>query len=124
MTEVVRRAYITGPINSPIQGLTPGELKLRFNLCERWINEHLPEWEVVNPLKVGADSCKTPDCGPFDGHSHECWLKHDLREMLTCNAFVMLPHAEDSRGAQLEMLVARTLSFESFVADEDGRIIE
>lgn len=118
-----RRAYITGPINSPIQGVTPGELRLRFNLCERWINEHLPEWEVVNPLNVGTSNCSRNDCGEFDGHSWECWLKHDLIEMLTCNAIVMLPHAEESRGAQLELYVARALALEPFVADEDGRIV-
>lgn len=116
-----RKAYISGPINSPVPGLTHEEAKERFHRCERWINEYLPEWKVVNPLKVGA--CTDESCGEFDGHTWDCWLRYDLIAMLGCNTIVFLPDWMSSAGATLEAHVARHILLEPFYADGDGRIL-
>lgn len=113
--------YISGPISGHAPNTTREERKERFNKCERWINDHLPEWKVVNPLKVGA--CVDGACGDFDGHSWECWLRFDLKAMLDCDAIVLLPSWEDSAGALLEKQVAQSIGMAMYYADDDGRIV-
>lgn len=116
-----RRAYISGPINSVIPGLTHEEAKARFHRCEQWINDNLPEWTVVNPLDVGA--CTNPQCGDYDGHSWECWLRYDLIAMLNCDVIVLLPGWERSAGAVLEAHVAQNIMMTAFHAEENGVIV-
>lgn len=116
------KVYISGPINTPIVNLTTEEAKERFNRCEKWILDNKPDWEPVNPLKVET-SCREADCGPFDGHSWECWLKADLIAMLQCEAIVLLPNAAFSRGAQLESYVAKALGMKPYVAFISGEVV-
>ena len=44
---------------------------------------------------------QTPPCGSWGG-----WLKQALRQMLLCDAVLLLDDWEDSRGARLERFVA------------------
>lgn len=122
------KVYISGPINTSIPGLDREEAKARFNRCEKWIRENREGWSVVNPLKV--DPCVDPDAIKCEEgleniytHSWECWLRYDLKAMLDCDGIVMLPHAEESLGARLEIHVARALKFVPFYADATGKVV-
>lgn len=69
--------------------------------------------EVVNPceVKACADSQCAIDGGePLNGHVWECWLKHDLIEMLKCDAVCLLPNWMTSKGANLEADVAQSVN--------------
>lgn len=48
--------------------------------------------------------------GVIDGWTWEQYLRHDLREMLTCDGVAILPGWWNSRGALLEIDVAHKLS--------------
>jgi len=65
----------------------------------------------LSPLTVQA--CEPEDCNgdwkKDDGsylHSWTCYLKYDIIAMLECDAIVMLPNWDTSRGAKFEMYVA------------------
>lgn len=117
--------YISGPISGDAPNTTRAIRKERFNKCERWINEHLPEWRVVNPLNVGAcdGGCVDDVTRDFDGHTWECWLRFDLKAMLDCSGIVMLPFWQASEGAKLEYQVARSIGMLVYHANDDGRIV-
>lgn len=100
------KIYISGPIDSKVKGETRESNKARFNQCEEWVLENRTAWEPVNPLKVGP-SCGEDACGELDGHLWECWLKGDIHALLDCQAILLLPHYEVSRGAMLELYIAR-----------------
>jgi hypothetical protein len=67
--------------------------------------------EVINPLEVEA--CHTENCGGAHDsekgayrHSWECYLKYDIKAMLTCEGIYLIPGWEGSPGARLELFVA------------------
>jgi hypothetical protein len=70
----------------------------------------LAGWEPVNPITlapVGADCCCTAAFRVGTGkHDWRCYLKRDLRELLSCSAIGMLEGWEVSAGARLENFVA------------------
>lgn len=56
-------------------------------------------FEVVNPAEVNPD----PAAG------WEACMGADIRELMTCDAVAVLPGASNSRGASLEIHIARAL---------------
>lgn len=118
------RVYIAGPIHSPV-GVEKEVLKARFNTLAAWITKNRPEWTPVNPLDCepgceypGAEPCQDRSGLPSgEGHSWECWMKGDLRHMLTCEAIVFLPMWEKSSGASLEADVAKRVHMQPFFAE-------
>ncbi|AJG19046.1 DUF4406 domain-containing protein [Cupriavidus basilensis] len=64
--------------------------------------------EVVNPAEINAD----PSTGWV-----EC-MRADIRELVTCDAIHLLPGWERSRGATLEVHIAKTLGFEVTTHEE------
>jgi hypothetical protein len=118
---MVNRVYIAGPISADI-GI-PLEKKIqRFHRAA----DHLDGlgYEPVNPLAVEMDACPG-DCNPDahvgqDGkptHGWACYMRHDLRALLTCDAILLLPEWESSAGARLEAEVAQTLGMTKMVAE-------
>lgn len=70
---------------------------------------------VINPAEVDLD----------EGATWEDYLRTDLIAMLdTCNAIVMLPGWEKSRGATLEHHVACALGFEVSYADGEAPVVD
>jgi hypothetical protein len=84
-------------------------------------------FEVINPLDVENDTC-LGDCNPLrhvgqDGvptHSWECFMRHDLRELLTCDTVAILPGWAESSGARLELKVSTALKMREILLDEEG----
>lgn len=60
--------------------------------------------------KTGFVVINPADRGIVYGWSWEDYLRHDLRDLLACEGVAVLPGWEDSRGASLEVHVARALS--------------
>lgn len=110
------KVYMSGPINSPVSsGRTAEDHKAAFTDLKQWLKRNMGNWEVINPCEIGT-TCLDPDCGPFDGHDWNCWLKADLREMLTCDAILLLPEWEQSAGALLEANVAKAVGMTPYYA--------
>jgi hypothetical protein len=110
------RVYLSGPINSRVRsGRVADDHKKAFADLKLWLGRHYGNWEVINPCEVGT-TCIDPKCGEFDGHSWNCWLRADLREMLTCDAICLLPEWEQSAGALLERNVALAVDMKPYFA--------
>lgn len=86
--------------------------------------EDLP-WveEIIIPPDIPA--CSSGDCQPWpgnpktNGHTWTCWLRHDIAEMVVCDAVATLPGWELSRGAVLEVTTALQLGLKVFAIPDD-----
>lgn len=88
----MKRAYIAGPMT--------GHPELNFPAFHRAAAFFRAQGvEVVNPAEINAD----PSAGWI-----EC-MRNDIRELVTCDAILMLPGWERSKGASLEHHIARQL---------------
>lgn len=98
------KAYIAGPMTG----------KDYFNLPAFFAAEEklvAAGYDVVNPGR--NTGCDTWSTAYLDHTDHplpwEEYLKRDLTTLLTCDMLVTLPGWHDSRGANLEVYVAREL---------------
>ena len=89
------RVYISGPMTG-LPDLNYPAFRTEATLWRA--NGH----EAVNPAELE---------GP-DDEAWEWYLKRDLKALLDCDAVVLLPGWEASRGANLEVHVARALGME------------
>jgi hypothetical protein len=115
------KAYESGQIS----GLTWDEYSDLFAKTEALLLSM--DWEPVNPLKVIA--CEAEDCNPgvtelHPGthtylHSWKCYLRYDIKEMLDCEAIVMLPNWLNSEGAQFEKFVAEKVGMKVYYVDNE-----
>ncbi len=62
---------------------------------------------VVSPAEVGAQH----DGGTRGSIRHADYLRHDLRELLSCDAIAVLPNWAASSGARLEVAIGTALGF-------------
>ena len=122
--------YLSGPISSPIPGLTRGELKDRFWHLRKWLKRNYGNWSVINPVDTKPEcdgKCLARGGTDVDNeHTWECWLKWDLIEMLKCDSICLLPGGDQSRGALLEREVAQRVGMNVYFAlldDEEGWVI-
>jgi ketopantoate reductase len=65
--------------------------------------------QVVNPVEINAHM-KDP--------TWVACLQNDLRALLDCNVVVLLPDWQQSKGARLELMVARQLGMLVFEFDK------
>lgn len=65
-------------------------------------------YEVVNPAELNPDP---------NADWHEC-MRHDLAELLKCDAVALLDGWQRSAGAHLEMHVAHRVGMEIMIARE------
>jgi len=99
--------YLSGRIT----GLTQHEFTMNFRRGAHVVMERYEDAEVINPTEVKV--CDDPRCGggaTLDNgnqlHAYHCYMKHDIKEMLDCDAIVMLPDWDLSSGATFEREVA------------------
>lgn len=70
---------------------------------------------VINPVEVQA--CRDKQCGggihPLTGepldHTWECFMRHDIKALMDCDAVATLEGWEASLGAMMEVGIARQL---------------
>ena len=95
--------YISGPISGLPDGNRPAFARMAATLRSKG-------WVVVNPHDL------------FNAEVEESWegyMRKDLAALLTCTHIVMLPEWEQSRGAQLEKLVADAVGIRTLVLPHD-----
>lgn len=102
------KLYLSGPISG-----VPDGNQAHFNEAECRLS---PFFSVVNPKNLSA--CSDRSCAPQDArypgdHSWECWLRYDLKAMLDCDAVAMLAGWQSSKGAALEVEVARRVGMKT-----------
>lgn len=93
----MRRIYVAGPmtglpdLNFPAFNAEAARLRAEG-------------WEVLNPAEINPDHTMAwPDC-----------MRRDLAALVTCDAIWMLSGHHSSRGATLELHVARELGLEIY----------
>jgi hypothetical protein len=104
--------YVAGPMT--------GIPEFNFPLFHR-VSDELREggWDVRNPAE-------TPPPPQLREHTDDpkvwkYYLREALRLLLECDAILLLPGWEDSKGAQLELHVARALQMPVHVYEEGAR---
>lgn len=102
------RVYLAGPMTGYPEFNATG-----FAEGERYAKSQ--GWDVASPQNTDPAHeglCPDGDRHTTDAGSHPypCWIKASLRMMLDCDAVLMLPGWEKSRGARLERSVAETCS--------------
>ena len=85
--------YISGPMS----GYPDFNFPAFRTVAKRWREDG---HTVVNPAEINADD---------PARSWEDCIRRDLRELLGCNAIALLPGWLQSRGANIEVQVARAL---------------
>lgn len=88
------RVYVSGPMTG-----IPDLNRPAFRAAEQSLRD--AGYEVVSPVDNGLS-----DDQPWAEH-----LRADIRLLMDCEAIAMLPGWERSRGATLEVHVARALGF-------------
>ena len=57
---------------------------------------------IVNPMRLSHDHDK----------SWQSYMKEDIKALMYCDAIAMLPNYESSKGALIELNLAKSLGFE------------
>lgn len=113
------KLYLSIPITGYEQGNEPLARRLAAALEERG-------YEVVVPHDLSAPDhpdkpCPGRDTYPGvtgDTHGGICYLREDIREMLTCDAVVVAPGWFASRGCKAEVATARSVDMPVYGAFE------
>ena len=95
------RAYVAGPMS--------GIANLNFPLFHHVAAQlRAAGHDIVNPAEINIDPA---------AEWHVC-MRADIAELVTCDAIVMLPGHEKSRGAALELHIAKALGMQVHHAAE------
>lgn len=95
------RVYICGPITG-----IPEFNKPAFDSVEDQLRHQ--GFEPINPHRTCAHILRS--FFPSDQAHWRACMKVDIRELMTCDMIVLLPGWESSKGAKLEVALARELS--------------
>lgn len=102
------RTYLSGPLGG-LPEVTREEKVARFKRASEVVRQM--GLDPLDPNDIIA-SCGIENCGDVNGHTWDCWLRWDLVAMLQeCDAIAMLPGWEFSKGAKLELHIARELGW-------------
>lgn len=105
--EPVTKIYICGPIDTAGQKEKNIET---FIQTEAWLDWYYRgKVNVVNPTKSGTE-----------GLSYIQFIKNDIRQLLECEAIVLLPGWPQSKGARGELNIAMYLNMRVFYCDIDA----
>jgi hypothetical protein len=92
-----RMVYVAGPIS----GYNLYEREATFNSAARLLRGE--GYEVVNPFEVLRRVCTA--------HTWSEAMRTDITQMLTCDTIYLLRGWSKSKGASLELYIARALGF-------------
>lgn len=102
-TKINKRAYICGKVTGePIHTCA-----LRFATAQKSL-EYIYS-EVINPIEVVGD---------FDADWNTA-MRKCLTALMRCDVIVALPNSKDSKGAQLELHIAKQLGMKIIMMDKD-----
>ena len=90
-----QKIYLSGKIS----GLPICETIKNFESAE---NQLKGLATIVNPMRLKHDHDKT----------WESYMKEDIKALLECDAIAMLPNYNDSKGALIELNLAKSLGLE------------
>jgi hypothetical protein len=99
------RIYIAGPMT----GIPDHNFPL-FN--EVAAKLRAADWEVINPAEHGV----------VEGAVWADYLRYDIKKLMDCGAIYLLPGWEQSKGASLEVMIARRLGFK-FYYHMDAKVL-
>lgn len=99
----LKTIYISGPIS----GYDTEERKRAFKEATRVAGKmgYIP----VNPMEYQVD-----------GWTWEAYMRRDIKELMDCDAILMMPGWEQSRGAKLEKDIAERIGMEVLYMKEGG----
>lgn len=72
-------------------------------------------FEVINPAELDAEDLNSDGTA---AHAWEYYLRRDLRVLLDCDAIFLLPGWAASKGASLELHIAKHLGMEVMSGNE------
>jgi nucleoside 2-deoxyribosyltransferase len=100
----MKRVYLAGPMS--------GHPDLNFPAFHRAAASlRASGYEVLNPAELVPDqTTKWEDC-----------MRKDIAALVTCDGIALLPGWENSRGAQLENLIASRLGMRAIFLTLEGR---
>lgn len=106
-----------GYISGKITGLTEEIYKENFKHASILARDN--GFIPVNPVEVKLDMCAGVEAcgGQGEIHHWQCYMKHDLIEMLKCDVIILQPNWVDSSGAKLELQIADEVGMPSYVID-------
>lgn len=90
-----QKIYLSGKIS----GLPICEAIKNFESAENQLKGFA---NIVNPMRLRHDHDK----------SWQSYMKEDIRALIDCDAIAMLPNYESSKGALIELNLAKSLGFE------------
>jgi len=93
------KIYISGPIS----GVEDKNRKAFRDASNFLLSEgHIP----INPIDLDdVDPCTDDWCA---------YMRRDIKYLVDCDAILLLPRWEESRGAKLEVIVAQTLDMKMY----------
>ena len=103
---MTKKVYLAGPITGN------GKYKELFRTWEERVRAGC-HYDIVNPLYHPKYS--GPDVGTLRWRHY---MRESVRELIDCNIILMLPGWEASRGATLELYLARQLGIQVFYGIE------
>lgn len=90
-----QKIYLSGKIS----GLPICEAIKNFESAENQLKGFA---NIVNPMRLRHDHDK----------SWQSYMKEDIRALMECDAIAMLPNYKSSKGALIELNLAKSLGFE------------
>jgi len=110
------KIYIAGPMSGVENWNFPAFFEAERQLLELG-------HEVINPAHNDGltyeDALASANAGK---HSWDWYMRRDLTNLITCDAICLLPEWKSSKGASLEVTVARSLDMPLYIL-RDGKLI-
>lgn len=103
-----RNLYLSGPMTGIPEYNYP-----YFNRVAAVIRKKYQD-KVFNPAEAFEGNTDLP---------RDTYLRHDIEALLNVDAIVMLPGWDESKGALLELLIAKELNLDTWVWDEEWQLI-
>jgi len=75
--------------------------------------------EVINPYKLSLKLKEKLNLKEFTDIKRSRYLKNDIKELIECDVIALLPSYVNSKGAKMELHIARELRMGIFYINEE-----